>query len=131
MHLPYLDHGGEDVVPGLLLHHHRIREHTTIPANVLESFCKLAVFIAQPMACIRGYIELAVRISSLTVATRLIMRPGSKYCPIVLCNVKVDSPGTQRFGDFRKRGCKDTAVFPIVIFRQDPVFGSIIPQCIK
>jgi hypothetical protein len=56
MHLADLDHGSQNVVPGLLLHHHFIGEHTTIPAYMLESFRQLSILIAKPVASVCGNI---------------------------------------------------------------------------
>ena len=57
MLLTHFDHGGKDIIPGLLLHHDIIREHTSIPANMFECFGKFAILIPQPVTRIFGNIN--------------------------------------------------------------------------
>jgi hypothetical protein len=45
MGFPNLDHGGEDIIPGILFPHDSIWEHTAIPTNMFKGFCKLTVGI--------------------------------------------------------------------------------------
>jgi len=41
-----LDHDVEDIVPGLLLHHDIVGEHTAVPAHVLEGFGEIPLFVS-------------------------------------------------------------------------------------
>src|ERR1044072_8984376 len=38
MLIPHRHHHLQNIIPSLLIHHHRVGEHATIPADVLESF---------------------------------------------------------------------------------------------
>src|SRR6266487_6452006 len=43
------DHGAENVVPRLLLHHHFVGEHAAVPADVQEGLGEVLLFVAQPV----------------------------------------------------------------------------------
>ena len=59
MLVPYFDHGGEDVVPGLLFGHDFVGEHAAVPADVFEFFGEVAFFVAEPEAGDVGDVEFA------------------------------------------------------------------------
>jgi len=73
MRIAHFDHRTQNIIPGLLLHHHRIREHATIPADVVEGFCELTFIIAQPEAGVMRHIKLAIRVTDLAVTSCFIM----------------------------------------------------------
>src|SRR5688500_13786108 len=117
MHLTHLDHGGKDIIPGFLLHHDFIRKHASIPTDVFEGLGQLPILIAQPVACIGSNVKFAIGIGSLAVASGLIVRPGAKYRSVILGNVEINSPRTQRLRYFFKGVGKYPAILPVKIFR--------------
>ena len=54
MILPHLDHRRQNVVPRFLFHHHVVREHATVPADVFEFLRHLAVVVAHPVTGVAG-----------------------------------------------------------------------------
>src|SRR5437879_1742503 len=46
--VPDGDHRGEDVVPGLRLHHDLVGEHAAVPADVAEPLGQAARLVAEP-----------------------------------------------------------------------------------
>src|SRR5215218_6862937 len=60
--LAHLDHGRKNVVPRFLLRHDRIREHASIPADVLELLGDLPAVVAHPVTGIAWNVQLAVRV---------------------------------------------------------------------
>src|SRR5512137_362886 len=96
--LANLDHGGEDVVPGLLLHQRVVREHATVPADVLQLFGDLAFAVAEPVAGVADDIEFTLRIGGKAVAAGLLVRAGTKDTAVVLRDVEVDRPRAERVG---------------------------------
>ncbi len=90
-----LDHGGEDVVPRLLLAHDRVGEHATIPADVFDLLRDLARLVAQPVAGVAGDVELAAWIGGEAVAAGLLVIAGAEDGAVVLRDVEVDRPRTQ------------------------------------
>jgi hypothetical protein len=73
MMIPHLDQGGQDIVPGLLFHHHFIGEHTAVPTDMLKGLGEFSFFIPEPEAGMFGNVELAVGIQCLTVPSGLVM----------------------------------------------------------
>ena len=69
--LANLNHRGENVVPSLLLHQRFVWEHAAVPTDMFHLFCDLALVVAQPVARVAGDVQLALRISSETVAACL------------------------------------------------------------
>src|SRR5688572_18834856 len=63
-----LDHAGENVIPRLLLLHDLVREHATVPADVLHLLGDLAAAVAEPVSGVAGDVQLALRIADLAVA---------------------------------------------------------------
>src|SRR5437773_38988 len=58
-----LEHRGQNVVPGLLLHHDIIWEHAAIPANVFEFLRHFALVVAHPITSVAGNVQFAIGIS--------------------------------------------------------------------
>ena len=86
------NHGGKDVVPRLLIHHHAIGEHAAVPANMLEGAIGLACIILHPITRVAHNIELAARMIRKAMASCFVMRSRSLYGGVVLGDVKIDRP---------------------------------------
>ena len=69
----HLDHRGEDVVPGLLLLHDRVREHATVPADVLDA---ALLRVLEPVAGAFDDVELPVRIVGLALLLIVLVVSG-------------------------------------------------------
>ena len=96
------EHGRQNVVPGLLLHHRFVGEHTSIPADVLEGFGEIAVLVAQPETGIAGDIEFPVGIEGQAMPSGFVVRTGPKHRGIILSHVEIDGPRTQGGGQLTK-----------------------------
>src|ERR1700683_3491333 len=120
-----LDHGAEDVAPGLLTRHRRIGEHATVPADVLEGLGQRAALVPQPIARVMNDIELAVWIIDGAVSTGLVMAPGAPDRGVVLRNVKIDRPGAKRMRHCLERGFQPLSIFPIEILREYALFRGV------
>src|SRR5271166_2114789 len=92
----HLDHHAEDVVPRLLARHDFVREHAAVPADVTEGPGERAVLVPKPVTRVVDDIELAVGIVDRAVPPGLVVRPGPFHRGVVLRDMKIDSPGTQR-----------------------------------
>jgi len=54
MILPHLDHRSQNVVPCFLFHHHVVREHAAVPADVFEFLRHFAGVVAHPITGVAG-----------------------------------------------------------------------------
>ena len=81
----------EDVVPGLLLLHHRVGEHAAVPADVPDRLGQVAVLVAEPEAGVLGDVELAVGVVAQAVAAGLVVGAGAEDRAVVLGDVEVDA----------------------------------------
>src|SRR3954447_17061816 len=95
---PHCNHGLKDVVPGLLFHHHFIREHAAVPADVGEGASFLAVRVTEPGAGVADDVEATIRIDNLTVAAGLVVGTGPVHGAVVLSYVEIDRPGPKSIG---------------------------------
>src|SRR5579885_705822 len=98
------DHDGENVVPGLLVHHHGIGEHAAVPADVPEGAGRLPVFAADPEAGVADDIKLAVGIVRQAVVAGFVVRAGAFHGGVVLGHLEVDDPGAPGGGQSAQRG---------------------------
>src|SRR5918994_7405593 len=87
MRIAHRNHGRENIVPGSRLHECFIREHATVPADVLEPLCRLVV-LTKPETGIPYHIELAIRRVREAMAARLVMRTRAEHFAVVLCYVE-------------------------------------------
>src|SRR6266498_130150 len=87
---PNVDHQSEDVVPGLSLHHRRVREHAAVPADVPEVPRRLAALVPHPKTCVPHDVELAIRIERQTVAASLVVCARSEDGRVILRHLKAD-----------------------------------------
>ena len=92
------DHGGKNVAPGPLIHHHAVGEHAAIPADVLEGAGSLALIVPHPVARVMHNVEFAAGIVGKTMASGLIMRSRPFHCGIVLGDVEINRPGSKGAG---------------------------------
>jgi hypothetical protein len=92
MLLANLDHGGQNIVPGLLLQHNIVGKHTAVPTNVFKSFGQITIFISQPEAGVRRNIQFSVWIRSQAVTPCFVVRSRSVYRSVVLRYVEVQRP---------------------------------------
>src|SRR5688572_4735638 len=81
------NHRAENVVPGLLVLHHRVREHAAVPADVAHGPGQVARVVAEPVAGVLDDIELAVRVPDLAVAAGLRMVAGAEHRAVILGDV--------------------------------------------
>ena len=93
----------QNIAPRLRAHHHGIREHAAVPADMFES-------ASRSCRCHRASrnphlddIHLAVRIVGQAVASGLIVRARAFDRAVVLSDVKIDRPGAQCVGQLAKR----------------------------
>src|SRR5215207_5931916 len=107
-----VDHRAQDVVPGLLLQHGAIGEHTAIPADVLIGPRRLAGLIAHPEPGVVDDIEPPVRVVHRAVAAGLVVRARAKNRAVVLGHVEIDRPGTEPRGERRQCLVERLAVLP-------------------
>src|ERR1043166_1328235 len=130
MILAHLDHGGEDVIPGLLFHHDFVREHAAIPADVLELFGHFALVVAHPVAGIASYVEFAVGVGRQAMAAGFVMTAGSLDRGVILGHMKVNRPWPQGSGHFL-HGLVKFLRLPEEFFRNDAMLGSIVAQRVE
>ena len=102
MRIAHRDHGRQDVVPRLRLHHGFVGEHAAVPADVAELLGRLAVAVAQPVAGVMGDVELAVGIGGQAMAAGLVVGAGAFDGRVVLGDVEIDRPGAQGGGQRRQ-----------------------------
>src|SRR5690606_27097801 len=131
MCVTHFDHGRKDVIPGLLVVHHCIREHATIPADMIKCRGQLSIFIAKPMSGILDDIQLAIRISGQAVTPCLVMGTRTEYGSVILSYVEVNGIRTKRRSQFFQTFCQSLTVTPFEIRWQNPVFRLIGTQQIK
>src|SRR4051812_30441867 len=93
------DHCAEDVVPSLRLHQSLIREHAAVPADVVEAAARLTALVAQPVAGVFDDVDFAVGCVRQAVAACFIVAAGAEHFAVVLGDVKVNGPGSQRVGE--------------------------------
>ena len=89
------NHGAQNRVPGLLLQHHFIREHTTVPANVSEIFGQLPYRPASNSRRPERYSICPLGSSGRQWRPVLSWVPRPFTVRIVLRHMKIDRPGTQ------------------------------------
>src|SRR6266568_4396536 len=77
------EHGGEDVVPGLLVHQDRVGEHATVPANVADGFRQVPARVAEPEAGVVRDVEFAFVFGCEAMAAVLVLRTGGSDGGIV------------------------------------------------
>ncbi len=92
MSIPHGDHRCENIVPGLLLHHHRVREHAAIPTDVLDGASKSAIFTVEPITGVVLDGEFAVGIDRQTMMAGFIVSAGAFDGGIVLRDVEINRP---------------------------------------
>src|SRR5207302_10141297 len=94
----HFDHGGEDVVPGLLFGHDFVGEHAAVPADVFEFFGEVAFVVAEPEAGDVGDVELAGGVGGHAMAAGFVVGAGAVDGAVVLGDVEVDRPWPQGRG---------------------------------
>jgi hypothetical protein len=100
MLVPHLQHGGQNVIPSLLLHHHVIGEHAAIPANVFKCLGQIAVLATHPKPCVFWNIELAVLVGDHAVTPGLVVIAQALHRAIILRHMKINRPGPQGIRHF-------------------------------
>lgn len=120
-----LDHGVEDVVPGAWCLEHGVREHTAIPADVLDA-AGCGVF--EPVTGGLGYVELAVRIVSAAMLASLVVAACTVDGSVVLGDVEVDGPGAESIGHLFIGGPEFSVA---VAFFEKGVLRSIVAEGVK
>src|SRR5260221_11551341 len=58
--LSHGNHCTKNRVPGLLLQHHLIWEHTAVPTDMLESLSQFSLIVAKPISCIPGNVQFLI-----------------------------------------------------------------------
>src|SRR6185436_13924968 len=96
--VPHCNHRRQNAVPGLGFHHHGVREHATIPADMSKSPRQLSVRAMQPVTRMVGDAQLAIWIIRKTVMSSLVVCSGPFDRGIVLSYVKINGPGPKRLG---------------------------------
>lgn len=86
------DHRAEDRVPSLLVFQHRVGEHTSVPANVLQAAAGGAL---EPRAGCFYDVELPVGIVGGAVAAGFFVAAGAVDGAVVLGDMEVDRPGAE------------------------------------
>ena len=99
MGVPNGQHGSKHIIPQVRFHHDFVREHATIPTDMLHLSGSCIIFVAQPKTGMSSDIELAVRIVRQAMAARLIVRTTTKHGGIVLGDVKINHPGLEDVDD--------------------------------
>ena len=93
MRVPDLNHGCQDVVPGLLGLENGIGEHAAVPADMPHRLCGRAIGVVQPEARVFHHIQFAVWIGRHAVAPGFVMAARSVNGPVVLRDVEINGPG--------------------------------------
>ena len=91
----HFDHGIENGIPRRGILEFGIREHTTIPTDVVDA---PGSRIFQPIARALGDVQFAIRIIRRAMLTRLIVRSCTVHVSIILGNMEVNRPRTQLIG---------------------------------
>ncbi len=125
------DHRGEDVVPGLRLHHHGVGEHAAVPADVAERLGQLAGLVAEPEAGVVRDVELAVGVGRQAVSAGVVVRPRAVHGGVVLRDVEVDRPGPQRGRQGLQGLVERGLVAPVEVVGEDAVLGGVLAEGVE
>ena len=125
------DHGGQNVVPGLLFHHHLIGEHAAVPAKVSKGLGQPAILAVQPVSRVVRDAQLAVGVIGQTVVAGLVVRAGTFHRAIVLRHVEINGPGTKRRRKRFHGRIQPLGIGPVPIRRQDGVFGGVVAESVE
>lgn len=125
MRIAHLDHGVEDLVPGVRCFEDGVREHTSIPANVLDA---TGGGVFEPVPGCFGDVEFAIWIISAAMFAGFVMAASAVDGAVILRDVEVDGPWTEGIGHLFVSGPE----FGIgIAFFQESVLRSIVAEGVK
>ena len=90
------EHRGKNLIPGFRLVHDFVGEHATVPTDVATVLQDVAVLITQPVTGVMRDVELSIGIIRQAMPPRLVVAARPVNGRVVLGDVKVDGPGSQR-----------------------------------
>src|SRR3954471_562655 len=86
----------QHIAPRIWRGHGSVGEHATVPTNMFKGPRRNSILITHPQARDLYDIHLPVRIIRGTMTARLVMRSRSVNGPVILCDMEIDRPRTQR-----------------------------------
>src|SRR5436190_16805718 len=121
---PHLNHRRENVVPGFLLRHDGVWKHATVPTDVFKLLCGLPMVVAHPVSRIARDVQLPVGIIHTAMAARLVVSAGAMHRRVVLRDMKIDHPWTERLGHLLHR-IVESFPFSMGFLWPDSIFRSV------
>src|SRR4051812_40868951 len=128
MRIANCDHHRQNFVPSARIHKRLIGEHTAIPTDMLESPARLTFFVAQPITRVLHDVEFSIRRVRQAVPPGLIVRTGTKRFAVVLGDMEVDRPRTQRIRQSLITCLECRAIIPAKSGRYQSILRGVVPH---